>query len=89
MMEKYLNGTELSEQELLSTIRKATQSGKFYPVLGGDNRGIIVQMMLDDVAKALDVPIGTVRSRLARGRRQLQAALYRHAVDAGLVEAQR
>ncbi|MBL0350306.1 MAG: sigma-70 family RNA polymerase sigma factor [Elusimicrobia bacterium] len=43
----------------------------------------------DDVAKALDVPIGTVRSRLARGRRQLQAALYRHAVDAGLVGAQR
>lgn len=43
----------------------------------------------DEVAKALDIPIGTVRSRLARGRRQLQAALYRHAVDAGLVEAQR
>lgn len=43
----------------------------------------------DDVAKALDIPIGTVRSRLARGRRQLQGALYRHAVDAGLVEAQR
>lgn len=43
----------------------------------------------DEVAQSLDVPLGTVRSRLARGRRQLQKALYRHAVDAGLVGAQR
>ena len=46
MMEKYLAGEELTELELLQTIRKATQSGKFFPVIGGDNRGIIVQMML-------------------------------------------
>lgn len=43
----------------------------------------------EETAKALDVPIGTVRSRLARGRRLLQTALHRHAVDAGLVEAPR
>lgn len=43
----------------------------------------------EEVAKALDVPIGTVRSRLARGRRQLQAALHKHAVDAGLASAPR
>jgi RNA polymerase sigma-70 factor (ECF subfamily) len=40
-----------------------------------------------DVAGALDVPLGTVRSRLARGRKLLQRALWKHAVDAGLVEA--
>lgn len=43
----------------------------------------------DEVAQALNVPIGTVRSRLARGRRKLQDVLYRHAADAGLVEAAR
>ena len=41
----------------------------------------------EEVAHALDIPIGTVRSRLARGRRQLQTALHRHAVDAGLAKA--
>ncbi|MBK8576537.1 MAG: sigma-70 family RNA polymerase sigma factor [Elusimicrobia bacterium] len=40
-----------------------------------------------EVADALDVPLGTVRSRLARGRGLLQISLHRHAVDAGLVEA--
>lgn len=39
-----------------------------------------------EIADALDVPIGTVRSRLARGRAKLQEALWTHAVDAGLRE---
>lgn len=37
-----------------------------------------------EVAETLDVPVGTVRSRLARGRSRLQRALWEHAVDAGL-----
>lgn len=37
-----------------------------------------------EVAHALDVPIGTVRSRLARGRSLLQKALWLHAQDAGV-----
>jgi RNA polymerase sigma-70 factor (ECF subfamily) len=40
-----------------------------------------------EVADSLDIPLGTVRSRLARGRGLLQLSLHRHAVDAGLVEA--
>ncbi len=56
MMEKYLAGEELTELELLATIRKATQSGNFFPVIGGDNRGIIVQMMLDAVVNFLPSP---------------------------------
>lgn len=36
------------------------------------------------IADSLDLPIGTVRSRLARGRALLQRALWAHAVDAGL-----
>jgi RNA polymerase sigma-70 factor (ECF subfamily) len=37
------------------------------------------------IGEALSVPIGTVRSRLARGRALLQKRLWDHAVDAGLV----
>jgi len=36
-----------------------------------------------DVAEMLNLPIGTVRSRLYRGRRILQEALLAHAIDAG------
>ncbi len=56
IMEKYLAGEELTELELLATIRKATRSGNFFPVIGGDNRGIIVQMMLDAVVNFLPSP---------------------------------
>ncbi|HYW51539.1 MAG TPA: sigma factor-like helix-turn-helix DNA-binding protein, partial [Gemmatimonadaceae bacterium] len=37
----------------------------------------------DEAAEVLDVAIGTVRSRLFRGRRLLQDRLYEHALDAG------
>jgi elongation factor G len=57
LMEKYFAGVELTEQEFLSAIRKATQSGKFFPVVGGDGRGIIVQTILDAVVNFLPSPI--------------------------------
>ncbi len=37
----------------------------------------------EDAAAALEIPVGTVRSRLFRARRQLQEALREHARDAG------
>lgn len=37
----------------------------------------------EEAAEALEVPIGTIRSRLARGRSLLQEALWTQAVDAG------
>ena len=40
----------------------------------------------DEVARLLEIPTGTVRSRLSRGRALLQKALWEHAREAGLVE---
>lgn len=40
-----------------------------------------------EVAELLDIPIGTVRSRLSRGRGLLQRDLWQHALEAGLTEA--
>jgi len=37
------------------------------------------------VAEALSVPVGTVRSRLSRGRKTLQQSLWTQAVEAGLL----
>jgi RNA polymerase sigma-70 factor (ECF subfamily) len=52
-------------------------------VVMADVQGLSYQ----EIADALEVPIGTVRSRLARGRSLLQKALWEHAVDAGLVRS--
>ena len=41
----------------------------------------------EEAAESLEVPIGTVRSRLNRGRRMLQDALWHNARDAGLVKS--
>ena len=38
-----------------------------------------------EIADMLEVPVGTVRSRLHRGRRLLQKALWESAVEAGIV----
>jgi elongation factor G len=57
LMEKYLAGTELTNEELTSVIRKATLTGKFYPVVGGDGRGLIVTTILDAVVNYLPSPM--------------------------------
>ena len=40
-----------------------------------------------EIAESLGTPVGTVRSRLARGRALLQKALWDHACDSGLRSA--
>lgn len=50
-------------------------------VMLSDMEGLTYQ----EIAEAVEVPVGTVRSRLARGRGMLQKALWRHAHDRGLI----
>ncbi|MDH3206535.1 MAG: hypothetical protein OEO79_07980, partial [Gemmatimonadota bacterium] len=40
-----------------------------------------------EIAALVDAPVGTVKSRLFRGRRRLQEVLYEHAVEMGYIEA--
>jgi RNA polymerase sigma-70 factor (ECF subfamily) len=40
-----------------------------------------------EIAAVLDVPVGTVKSRLFRGRRILQSQLYKYALSEGIIEA--
>lgn len=53
------------------------------PVILSDLQGLSYQ----EIAETLGVPVGTVRSRLNRGRSQLQKALWQHAQEAGLKPA--
>ncbi|HET7628985.1 MAG TPA: elongation factor G [Bacillales bacterium] len=58
LMEKYLEGEEISKEELKNAIRKATCDVEFYPVLCGSafkNKGI--QLLLDAVVDYLPSPI--------------------------------
>lgn len=46
----------------------------------------IEQMSYAEIAETVGVPVGTVKSRLFRARRQLQTALYSHAVEMGYLK---
>ncbi|MBI2211517.1 MAG: sigma-70 family RNA polymerase sigma factor [Deltaproteobacteria bacterium] len=46
----------------------------------------IEELSYDDAAKVLDCPIGTIRSRLSRGRRMLQLALKEYALKRGIIK---
>lgn len=56
--------------------------------LGTGDREVLLliaweDLSYDETARALDIPIGTVRSRLSRARRQLRAALTKEPVNHG------
>lgn len=42
-------------------------------------------MSYAEIAETLEIPVGTVKSRLFRARRQLQGVLYAHAVEMGYI----
>jgi len=48
----------------------------------------IEEMTYEEAADVLECPIGTVRSRLSRARRLLQAALTTYAQARGLMKAE-
>ncbi len=56
LMHKYLEDEVLTNEELLEAIRLSTISGKFFPVLGGDGRKVLVKTLLDAVVQFLPSP---------------------------------
>lgn len=59
MLEKYLEVGEdgLTVDEIKQAIRTATLNGSFYPVTGGDGRGVIVEKVLDAMVEFLPSPL--------------------------------
>lgn len=54
-------------------------------------RAVVVMVDIEglryqEVAEILEIPVGTVRSRLSRGRSRLQESLWNHAHEAGLTD---
>jgi RNA polymerase sigma-70 factor (ECF subfamily) len=42
-------------------------------------------MSYGEISEALEIPVGTVKSRLFRARRLLQSSLYAYAVETGII----
>lgn len=57
VLHKYLAEEELSPAQIKRAIRKGVIQGKFFPVLGGDNRMATVQRILDAVVEYLPSPL--------------------------------
>lgn len=56
-LSKYLEGQELTEADIKKAIRKGVIAGKFFPILGGDNRTATAQLLLDAVVEYLPSPL--------------------------------
>ena len=55
---KWLEGPEnLTVDDIKQAVRKATLAGDFYPVSGGDGRGVIVEKILDLIVDYLPSPL--------------------------------
>jgi len=56
LLEKYLNGEKLTNEEFVCAIRKSLISGEIFLVMGGDGRGIIVKTILNAIVDYLPSP---------------------------------
>jgi len=70
----------LVDDEVLDAIDELPEEYRTAVVLS-DLEGLAYK----EVAELMDVPVGTVKSRLFRGRRMLQEALYDYAVSMGYI----
>jgi RNA polymerase sigma-70 factor (ECF subfamily) len=74
----------VGEEAILTAIDRLPEDYRMVVVLA-DVEGFSYKEM----ASILDVPLGTVTSRLFRGRQQLQRALWDHAREAGILTGAR
>jgi len=57
LLEKYLDGGELTKEEIKEVIRKSVLRGDFFIVSGGDGRGVMVEKLLDLIVDYLPSPL--------------------------------
>ncbi|MCL5795794.1 MAG: GTP-binding protein, partial [Patescibacteria group bacterium] len=57
LMAKYLDGVEITVDEFKLAIRKSILTAKFFAVMGGDGRGVIVETLLDAIVDYLPSPL--------------------------------
>jgi RNA polymerase sigma-70 factor (ECF subfamily) len=70
-----------TDDEVKSAIEELPETFRL-PVLLSD----VEEFSYKEIAEILDVPIGTVMSRLHRGRKLMQKLLYDYAVERGIVK---
>lgn len=57
VLTKFLEGKELSESDIKKAIRTGVTTGRFFPILGGDNRTATTQLLMDAVVEYLPSPL--------------------------------
>ena len=75
------DGFNVVLKEYAQAVRRISASQR--PVILADVEGFAYK----EIAEMLDIPIGTVMSRLHRGRKAMQKALHDYALERGLVAA--
>ena len=71
--------TMLPDDEVKQALENLPENFRL-PVILADVEGFAYK----EIAEMLDIPIGTVMSRLHRGRKAMQKALHDYAVERGL-----
>ena len=73
--------TMLPDDEVKQALENLPENFRL-PVILADVEGFAYK----EIAEMLDIPIGTVMSRLHRGRKAMQKALHTYALERGLAE---
>ena len=71
---------EIVDEEVLAAINDLPDEFREVVVLSD-----LEELPYADIAAALDIPVGTVKSRLFRARRILQGRLRRYAEETGII----
>ena len=69
------------DEEVVRAVQELPEEFRL-PVVLSDIEGLSYA----EIAESLGLPVGTVKSRLFRGRRRLQRRLYEYAVEMGYLE---
>ena len=72
----------IGDDQVFAAIEELPEEYRMAVVLSG-----LEDLSYGEVAEVMEIPVGTVKSRLFRGRRQLQRRLYDYALEMGYISA--